>query len=105
MFLEPIPKCPARLTYVFFCAVDVWAFVFVNNPTLLSLLSLSFWCHEKLLDGLCSFEMYLYALFIASPLELLSQPLYVGYHHGDVSVLVVVGGDNGVVVAGVLFFC
>ena len=44
-------------------------------------------------------------MFNASPLELLSQPMYVGYHHGDVSVFVVVGGDTGVVVVGVLFSC
>ena len=51
MFLESVPKCPARFTYVFFCAVDMWTFVFVNKPTFSSLLSLSlvpwevaWWC-------------------------------------------------------------
>ena len=63
------------------------------------------WCHEKLLDNVCSVEVYLYALFVASPLELLSQTLYVGYHHGDIFVFVVGGGDIGVVVVRMLFFC
>ena len=108
MFLESITKCPARFIYVFFYAVNMWAFVLVNNPILLKFTVLVFWCHEKLLDGVCSLEMYLYALFVAHPLELLSQSLYVGYHHGDVSVFVVVGGDNGVMVvelASLLLLC
>ena len=37
--------------------------------------------------------MYLYALFVSSPLELLSQPLYICYHHGDVSLFVVVDSE------------
>ena len=105
MFLESVPKCPVRFTCVFFWAIDMWAFVFVNNPTFLKFGVLVLWCHEKLLDGVSSLEMYLDALFVASPLELLSQSLYVGYHHGDVSVFVVVSGDSGVVVVGVLNFC
>ena len=79
----------------------MWAFVFVNNPTFLKFNILVFWCHEKLLDGVGSLEMNLYTLFTASPLEL-SQPMYVGYHHGDVFVFVMVGGA---VFVGVLFCC
>ena len=49
--------------------------------------------------------MNLYALCIASPLELFSEHMYVGYHNGDVFVFVVVGGGTGVVTVGVLYFC
>ena len=83
----------------------MWAFIFVNNPTFLKFIVLVFWCHEKLLDGVGSLEMNLYALFIASPLELLSQPMHVGYHNGDDFMFVMVDGNTGVVVVGMLLFC
>ena len=58
-----------------------------------------------MLNGVGSLEVNLYALFIASPPELSSQPMNVGYQHGNVFVFVVVVGGTGVVAIGMLFFC
>ena len=41
MFFEPVPKCPTRFSNLFFGAVCMWAFEFVDNPTISSLVSMS----------------------------------------------------------------
>ena len=42
MFFISVSKGPTRFPYVFFCAVNLWAFILVDDPTFCSLLSLSF---------------------------------------------------------------
>ena len=37
------------------------------------------WSHEEVLDGESSFQMYFYAIFLASSLETFTQPLMVWY--------------------------
>ena len=73
MFLESVPKFPSRFTYIFLRTVDVWSLVLVNNTTFLKFAVFVLWWYEKWLDGVGSFEMSLYALFVVCPFELFSQ--------------------------------
>ena len=49
--------------------------------------------------------MYLYALHVVYPFELLTQSLYIWNHYGKVLVTDVVSGAIVVVVVGVLTVC
>ena len=46
MFFELIPKCSTRFSNVFIGAVYVWAFEFVDYPTLLKFGAPVFRCHK-----------------------------------------------------------
>ena len=105
MFLASVSKCPARLTNIFFWAVDLWALVFINDPTFLEFVVFVLGGHEHRFYGVCPFEVYLYALFVADFPELFSQTLYVRNHNGNVPLLVVAGGSIGFEVIGLLRIC
>ena len=47
VFFEPVPKGSARLPYVFFCTVDVWAFESIYDSTLLKFAISVLGGHEK----------------------------------------------------------
>ena len=83
----------------------MWALLFVNSSTFLKFVVFVLRGHEELLYGVSPFEVCLYALFVACFLELFSQMLYVWDHLGNVPLLVVVSGNIGVEIVGLLSVC
>ena len=71
MVFQPVPKCSQRLSNIFLGTVYVWAFEFVDNPTLLKFVVPLLRCHEESFCGVCPFEVYLYSLPVACPFEFL----------------------------------
>ena len=55
MFLVSVSKCPARFPNIFFWVVDLWALVFVNDPTFLELVVFVLGGHEHGFYGVCTF--------------------------------------------------
>ena len=47
VFLEPVPKCSPRFSNMFFGTVYVWAFKFVDYPTLLKFVVPVIGFHEE----------------------------------------------------------
>ena len=45
MFLEPVPKCSPRFSNIFLRTVCVWAFEFLDYPTLLKFVVPVLGCH------------------------------------------------------------
>ena len=99
MFFEPVPKCSSRLSNVLLQTIYVWAFEYLDYPTLLKFVVLILGCHEKCFYGVGTFEVYLYSLVAAYPFEFLSQSLYIWNHYGNVLVVVVV---SSIVVVGLI---
>ena len=63
MFFEPVPKCSPRFSNIFLRTVYVWAFEFVDNPTLLQFV-IPVLMTEECFYSVFAFEMYLYSLVV-----------------------------------------
>ena len=59
VFLEPVPEGSARLPYVFFWIVDVWAFKSIYDPILLKFAVPVLGGHEKGFYGVGRFKMHM----------------------------------------------
>ena len=82
MFFELVPECPARFSIVLLGAVYMWAFEFVEYPTLLKFVVFVFGCYKECFYSISTFEMYLYSLVVVCPFEFLTYSLYVWNHYG-----------------------
>ena len=86
IFLEPVHKGSARFPYIFFCAIDVWAFKSIYDSTLLKFAVSVLGGHEEGFYGVGTLEMYLDPQVVACTFEPSPQSMNVRYHYGDVVV-------------------
>ena len=77
MFLDPLSKCSARLSYIFFITLHSITFISVDDATLLQHRILVLGGHQEVFDGNTSFKMHLYPIFVACSLQTFIQPLVV----------------------------
>ena len=81
IFLEPLSKYSCRFTKVLFITLNLDTLVPVDHPNLLcDGISIS-GVHQEVLDGSCSFEMYLYPMFVADDLDTLIESFCIWHYH------------------------
>ena len=68
MFFEPLCKGSCRFSNIFFLTPIFIAFVSVYDSTFVGNRILVLWSHQEAFDGLTSFKVYLYPIFLTSVL-------------------------------------
>ena len=69
MFFEPLCKGSCRFSNIFFFTPIFTTFKSVDDPTFVGDGIFVLGGHQKVLDGLTSFKVYLYPIFLASVLD------------------------------------
>ena len=86
-----LSKCSYRFTNIFLITLYPFTPAPVHNSTFLYDGGLVLGGHQEVLDGIASFEVYLYTMLAANVLETFTEPSSVRYHHVNVDFLIVVG--------------
>ena len=81
MFLKPLFKISCCLSYIFLITIHPVTFISIYDSTFFKDWIFILWSHEEVFDGMTSFKMYFYPIFLASSFEVLTQPLMVRYNN------------------------
>ena len=81
MFLEPLSKSSRGFTNIFLITVYPATLKPVDDPTLFEDWIFILGGHQEVFDGLTSFEINLYTMFVTGLLEALTHTFVIGYHH------------------------
>ena len=110
VFPEPLTKCSWWLPYVFIITIHPVAFKSVDDATLLCDMVFIFESHQEAFDGVSSFVMYLYPMFVVHILHAFTEPSYwswckysvhsVQKRHGPIT-MTLFTGESDLVINGV----
>ena len=97
MFFEPLSKGSGGLPYIFLITLHPVTFVPIDDSTLFHKRIFVLGSHQEAFDGISSFEVHLYSIFLAGSFEAFTQPFVIWHHY---VVLFLVASH-----AALVFFC